>query len=249
MSVPTKPTESLDWAESATPPSAPGSTLPTEPSSGRKASGYGFEEPLPHSEFNWLMRTLNRWLNWVTEKMDLHVHDGGTNPESVSKINLETHINYGTNGFLKVGTDTASLHVIQHLGSAGVKRFDTGTINCTAVFTGTVTATSDALIGGSLTNSLVPKALARVKFDRTYFNNFGFFGNPTGAGGSGEYTLTLDNPAPSTASITVFTTPAETSLTQHVISVNILSTSQIQVIIRDNVGADDLDFSIAVYYP
>jgi hypothetical protein len=198
MSVPTKPTESLDWAESGTPPSAPGSTLPSEPSTGRKASGYGFEDPIPHSEFNWLMRTLNRWLNWVTEKMDLHVHDGGTNPESVSKINLKDHIGWGTNGALEVTSDTGAEHRIEHTGGATLKKIKTQRFEGVSLtLSSFATITGNATVSGNLTAPQVPRALGTMKgSDGTFIRNYGF--DPaSGRTGVGEYVLTFDglNPA------------------------------------------------------
>lgn len=86
-----KPVEEVEWAEVGT-PAAPGSNPPEAPTSGRRGTGYGFQEILPHEIFNYLLRAVGRWIRWLESKVDNHVHDGGTDPGSVAKIDIEDHI-------------------------------------------------------------------------------------------------------------------------------------------------------------
>lgn len=102
--VSTRPTESPEWAE-GTPPAIAGTNPPTDPGAGRRSSGYGFEERLPHESFNWVIRTLGRWIGWLEEKVDDHVHDGGVTEASVAKVDLENHINYGQFAAVSVTRD------------------------------------------------------------------------------------------------------------------------------------------------
>lgn len=246
MSVPTKPTETLTWAESGSPPSAPGSNLPSEPSAGVKASGYGFQEPLPHDEYNWVMRTLNRWLKWVTEKMDLHVHDGGTNPESVSKVHLKNHINYGTNGFFEVTQDTGTVHEITHGGGATTKRLISGNFNGA-----TLNLSGNATISGTLVSSRVPRGVARVKGDDgTFYSNSGFDPGPTRAS-AGDYVLAFDGLNPTLSKIVVEVTLADTIKTNFTVQAKPIDSFGTRVILvktRDSAGVlNDCDFSITGY--
>jgi hypothetical protein len=270
MSVPTKPTESLDWAESGTPPSAPGSTLPTEPSSGRKNTGYGFEEPLPHSEFNWLMRTLNRWLNWVTEKMDLHVHDGGTNPESVSKVHLKDHINYGTNGFFEVVTDNNSEHIVEHKGVSGsvpIFRsealladyfFNRNIANPMEIWGNALVRQSDGISSGFVTSRTTPKAMAKIVGSSRvslqpldYDFNYGFDITEAQGSSAGVYALRLNVAVPSQAEALLVVNPTNNLAGAVCARVGFTGAglTQIQVRMLDtSFGTVDNDFVIAVYY-
>lgn len=58
----TRPTEPVLWAE-GTPPAIAGTNPPADPGSARRDSGYGYTEPIPHESFNWIHRTLGRWVN------------------------------------------------------------------------------------------------------------------------------------------------------------------------------------------
>lgn len=59
----TRPTEAYLWAESA----APGRvTNPT----GSRSGGYGFEDPLPSDEFNYLMQSPGRWIDYLRKQAD-----------------------------------------------------------------------------------------------------------------------------------------------------------------------------------
>lgn len=60
----TRPTEPIEWAENGPNP-AQGSQLPQDPGSALRATGYGFRNPIPHEEFNWLHRTIGRWIKYL----------------------------------------------------------------------------------------------------------------------------------------------------------------------------------------
>jgi hypothetical protein len=55
---------------------------------------------------------LNKIFGGGTE--DSHVHDGGTDDGSASKVDLGDHIDYGTNGGASVTNDDASTHEVTH---------------------------------------------------------------------------------------------------------------------------------------
>lgn len=59
---------------------------------------------------------------------DGHVHDGKDEDGSAPLVNPKNHMDWGDNGYLKVGTDTTSTHALEHVHS--------GTGN--AVFTGDI---------------------------------------------------------------------------------------------------------------
>ena len=64
-----RPTESIEFAESG-PPADPGSQLPQDPGSGIRGAGYGFKQPIPHEEFNWIHRTIGRWIKWIDQRLN-----------------------------------------------------------------------------------------------------------------------------------------------------------------------------------
>jgi hypothetical protein len=128
MSVDNKPDPPLNdmtWAESGPNP-IQGSQLPTEPQQQLKQAGYGLQLPLPHAQFNWLIRSIMRWIRWLVSKVDNHVHDGQGNPDSAPKINLKQHVDWGPGGELQVTSNGPVLHEISHQGIAGTKRIITG---------------------------------------------------------------------------------------------------------------------------
>jgi len=120
-----KPNENASWAEEG-PPSSLGSSLPVQPSDNFIQKGYGFKQPLPHNEFNWLFRTVMRWIRWLVSKVDFHVHDGGNDPKSVAKVNANDHLDWGINGSLIVTVDNEFEHGITHAGSAPNRSIVTG---------------------------------------------------------------------------------------------------------------------------
>jgi hypothetical protein len=260
MTVPVKPTESLTWAESG-PPSLPGSTTPTEPTSGLKATGYGFEQPLPHSEFNWLFRTLNRWMRWVTEKMDLHVHDGGSNPESVAKVDLKDHIDYGTNGYLEVTQDTSGGHRIAHKSDTSAPtRFTADTLRAESLLvsdeirpkSAASILVSDPLLGVPSVpvvalNTI--KARGQVNAATPAFrgnSNYGFASITSPA--TGLFDLTLASPPASANAIVAIATLNMIPAGGERIGAEVLSNSVIRVTSVDSAGAIPYDFSIMVMY-
>ncbi|MFU8802633.1 MAG: hypothetical protein ACNA8W_02380 [Bradymonadaceae bacterium] len=134
MSVPVKPTENTEWAEG-------GGALVNEPT-GERAKGFPFGYVLTAAQFNWLVRTLGRLARYAAEKADLHVHDGGSDPGSVAKIDLKAHVDWGDNGFLEVTEDEVGPggHTITHDapgGTSAFRKFITGILQAsTHVITG-----------------------------------------------------------------------------------------------------------------
>jgi hypothetical protein len=125
MAVDPKPNDpslnDLTWAESNNKPAAEGSDLPEKPSDEFLADGYGNRNVLPHAQFNWLIRSMMRWIRWLVSKVDGHVHDGGTSAGSVAKVNANDHLDWGTGGFLTV-TTASNVHIITHGGTANTRR-------------------------------------------------------------------------------------------------------------------------------
>jgi hypothetical protein len=117
-----KPEESPTWAENG-PPVALGSSEPVQPSALVTDKGYGFKQPLPHNEFNWFGRTVMRWIRWLISKVDNHVHDGGSDPKSVAKVDVSDHLNWGTNGRIEIVQDNINDYTIRQNGSANNLRF------------------------------------------------------------------------------------------------------------------------------
>jgi hypothetical protein len=147
--VPPKPNDptiaEVTWAEG--PKSAiEGSEDPRKPD--QLSSGYGNQERLPHAEFNWLFRSVMRWISWLVSKVDFHVHDGGMTDASVPKVKASQHLDWGTNGSVSVSTDTGALHEITHgptSGGATTKRIITGQLRAATIQspgTGTLDAVS-----------------------------------------------------------------------------------------------------------
>jgi len=72
----TKPTKIPRWADTGT---------RTEPSSGKKDTGWTFEEAPPYGYENWLQGITGDWLKWIDERFD----DGpSTNPEDSLEIKV-----------------------------------------------------------------------------------------------------------------------------------------------------------------
>lgn len=59
-----KPEEDILWAEDG-PNSAPGSNEPVDPGASLRQTGYGFEQGIPHEEFNWITRAQGRWIDYL----------------------------------------------------------------------------------------------------------------------------------------------------------------------------------------
>lgn len=110
------------------------------PSTAKQTTGWTAQEKPPFQFFNWFWNIVSQYLAFVVDKTDNHVHDGGTADLSVAKIDLSDHIDYGTNGFLDIGTDTALIHEIVHSGTAAVKVFTTDIFNVGTVDTEIVNA-------------------------------------------------------------------------------------------------------------
>ena len=115
----------FDWAESGNLPPTEQSQLPEEPPQSRQDTGWGYGEPPPHRFFNWIIRAITRWIFWLEEKVDGHVHDGGEDERSVSKVDLDAHIDYrdgmggGGAGRLNSTENTADLTIIEEFNPEG----------------------------------------------------------------------------------------------------------------------------------
>lgn len=106
MSVPERPDENVEWAES---PHAEAE----EPEELRLYGWpYGFVPP--SAAFNWLQRSVGRWIQWLEAKVDGHVHDGGSEPGSVAKVDVKEHLGWGEQGYLEVTSDTPDVHRVEH---------------------------------------------------------------------------------------------------------------------------------------
>jgi hypothetical protein len=137
------PISDMTWAEAGPSTYDPGSEEPIKPTD-QLVTGYGKQEPLPHAQFNWLFRSVMRWITWLVSKVDSHVHDGLGTDASAPKVNASQHLDWGTNGSVSVTTDTNSVHEITHgptSGGATTKRIITGQLQApTYVRTTTVQA-------------------------------------------------------------------------------------------------------------
>lgn len=106
MSVPERPDEDVQWAE------APGADV-QEPAALRPQGWpYGFVPP--SAAFNWLQRSVGRWIQWLEAKVDGHVHDGGSDPGSVAKVDVKEHLGWGERGFVEVRNDLPFSHELEH---------------------------------------------------------------------------------------------------------------------------------------
>ncbi|RAL23042.1 hypothetical protein DL240_09150 [Lujinxingia litoralis] len=104
-----RPTEEIEWAED------PGAEV-DEPDALRP-SGFPFGFVPAAQQINWMWRTVGRWVKWLANKSDNHVHDGGSGELSAPKVNLKEHINWGEGGEFKVTLDRDSIdrvHEITH---------------------------------------------------------------------------------------------------------------------------------------
>jgi len=128
MTVQPKPTDpplnQMTWAESGPSPIQNSNEPSIDPA--LLQTGYGNRQQLPHVQFNWLMRAIMRWIQWLVSKVDGHVHDGGPSAGSVSKVNATNHLDWGANGTFGTTANTPSLHEITHGGSATTKKIVTG---------------------------------------------------------------------------------------------------------------------------
>jgi len=111
-----EPEDNIEWAESGIAPPQENSTVPEEPASDTRDTGWGFGEPPGHAQFNWLMRAFSRWIQWLSYFIGNHVHDGGSDERSVDKIDLEEHIDYSDGD----GNEAEGLKVLQNSPSGFV---------------------------------------------------------------------------------------------------------------------------------
>jgi hypothetical protein len=119
MALGDKPADLPEWATS-------GSAQITEPSAGKKALGWVKEKPT-FRFFNWFWNQVYLWLAWARTYGETHVHNGGSGDHEAPKIELTTHIDWGSNGELEVITDTdPGVHEIDHryTGGSGLSRFN-----------------------------------------------------------------------------------------------------------------------------
>jgi hypothetical protein len=163
MTVQQRPTDpplaDATWAEGPISTIA-GTEVPRKPN--QINSGYGNQEPLPHAEFNWLFRSVMRWIKWLVSKVDFHVHDGGATDASVPKVKASQHLDWGINGTVNVTTDTASLHAIAHEGSASTKRIVTGQLRAATIqATGTGAAATVNVRDSGGNNGLLDSAIIK----------------------------------------------------------------------------------------
>lgn len=103
MAIGDKPANLPEWASDA------GAEI-TEPSAGKKASGWIKEKP-PHHFFNWLSNLVYQWLAWVA----IHKHNG----TDLSRIELGNEAKTGVNGRFNVVQDTVSIVETRYEGDGG----------------------------------------------------------------------------------------------------------------------------------
>lgn len=106
MAIGDKPADLPEWASG-------GSAQIEEPSEAKKDLGWVKEKP-PFKWFNWFWNLVYQWVAFVQNYSANHVHDGGVTDLSAPLVDLNAHIDYGTNGDLAIGTDDASLHEVIH---------------------------------------------------------------------------------------------------------------------------------------
>jgi hypothetical protein len=162
MTVQQRPTDpplaDVTWAEGT--PVVPDSQIPSKPID-KLAPGYGLQQPLPHAEFNWLFRSVMRWIRWLVSKVDFHVHDGGETDASAPKVKVSQHLDWGTGGSLDV-TSTGTTHEITHAGSASTKRIITGQLRAATIqATGTGAAATVNVRDSGGNNGLLDSAIIK----------------------------------------------------------------------------------------
>jgi hypothetical protein len=253
MSVSPKPTEQITWAE-GTPPAIAGTNPPTDPGAGRKGTGYGYGETLPHEHFNWLFRGVIRWINWLVSKVDNHVHDGGTTPASAPKVDIQNHVAWSEQelGFaLDVTLDTAGFHVISHVGGGPTSKSIISDvlearsyINTPAINPGAGTTVS---ITGLDSPRVIP-AWARVTGtdgSPSYISSHGFnTGVAVNKTGTGNYQLTLSAAPPANTIAVAFAHGGpgfvSATLSSNIITVQAFGTTG---------SAADVDFTVELRTP
>jgi hypothetical protein len=105
----TKPTPVVEWAESGT---------VVEPSSGKKATGWTFQERPASSFMNWILRTVGRWTSYINAVFA----DRGTTPGYIGTVAAnpsDACLTLGSSGGLVITQDDVSGHVLRHYTSSG----------------------------------------------------------------------------------------------------------------------------------
>lgn len=101
-----------------------------DPGATKQGDGWDYKESPPYQFMNWLFRLIGDWLVWFDDFDQNHIHDGAAGDYSAPKVNLGAHIDYGANGSIAVGTDTATEHRVAHThGGAGVSQFEADQIH------------------------------------------------------------------------------------------------------------------------
>jgi hypothetical protein len=196
MAVENRPTDpnlsDLTWAESGNEPEAENSDLPEKPSNEFIADGYGNKNVLPHAQFNWLIRSMMRWIRWLVSKVDGHVHDGGTSAGSVTKVNATNHLDWGANGTFGTTINTNAVHEIEHGGGATTKRIVTGQLRTATIqATGTGAAATVNVRDSAGNNGLLNSAIIQTGEIRR--NGVGGTINVRDSAGSNNVTLNALN--------------------------------------------------------
>lgn len=134
-----RPDENVDWAE--------GTGAQVSEPANERAGGFPFRYVPPAEQINWMWRAVGRWVRWLRDKSDNHVHDGEGGDLSAPKVELAEHIEYGTYGKLTVEKDTESEHVIRHTRENGGMQttFRTGRVHASEAFLEKITM---PLLGG-----------------------------------------------------------------------------------------------------
>lgn len=107
----TKPTDLPEWASDQ--------DNIEEPPAAKKKTGWVAGEKPPHQWFNWFFNLVYLWLEWLDYRGENHAHDGGSDPESVAKVDLKNHVDWGDNGEMEVTQDDSGRHQITHRHSSG----------------------------------------------------------------------------------------------------------------------------------
>jgi len=116
--MPTKPTDNPQWATDHTPDPAGAASDPANenvpPNLAKQQDGFGHGETVPFNWLNWLFHISFKWIEWLTHFDQNHTHDGGAGDLSAPKVNLTSHIDWGTYGEYETTVDNAGEHRVEH---------------------------------------------------------------------------------------------------------------------------------------
>lgn len=247
-----RPTDTPNWAtdhtiEPAGTPTGDTADAVIDPGATKRGDGWDYSEAPPFQFVNWLFRLLCDWVGWLDDFDQNHTHDGGATDYSAPKVDLQNHIDYGSNGELRIGEDGAGGHEIihDHLG-AGPAHFITDIIHCIQIETtdaGVLEIKDDGGSRNRIDAVNAPVAIGRIASTGAIVQEFGI--DTVNKTATPIYEITFDDGEPAN-DIIAAVTPENSGV---MVKVDDVGAGTLEVTLYDDTGSvTSSPFQIMVWF-